>query len=317
MGFYSKRSHNIVEGSLCYIQNRVIDMFASLVFENLKKLNFEGYNEETKSGDIRHIIIKRGYHTGQIMVVIVVNDKELLRDFRFATLVENIGKDKITSLALNLNDKDTNKIMGDVTTYIYGDKYITDIIGDYTYYISPKSFFQVNTVQTEVLYNVLKEKLALDGSEILFDLYSGVGSIGIFLSDSVKNVYGIEIEEEAVYMANMNLKLNHISNCEYIAGAAEVKVAEFKERGIKPDVIVVDPPRKGLDENCIKYILDFAPKKVGYISCNPATLVRDLKILESKYEIKEIMPVDMFPHTANVECVSLLCLKETSKLLKK
>ncbi len=309
VGFYSERSHNIVESKVCYIQNRVVDMFASLVFENLVNLGFSCYNEQEKSGDIRHIIIKRGYHTGQIMVVIVVNDKDLLKDFRFAKLVENIGKEKITSLALNLNDKDTNKIMGDKVAYIYGDKYITDIIGDYTFYISPKSFFQVNTVQTEILYNTLKEKLNLNGEEILFDLYSGVGTIGIFLSDSVRKVYGIEIEEEAVDMANMNIRLNNVTNCEYIAGAAEDKIIEFKERGITPDVIVIDPPRKGMDEKCIEHILEFRPKKIGYISCNPASLVRDLKALEKYYDITEITPVDMFPHTANVECVCVIKLR--------
>ncbi len=245
------------------------------------------------------------------MVVIVVNDKSLMKDFRFAKLVENIGKEKVESVSLNLNDENTNKIMGQDTVCIYGEEYIKDIIGDYTYYISPKSFFQVNTSQAEILYNVLKEKLMLGGSEILFDLYSGVGTIGIFLSDSVKSVYGIEIEEEAVFMANKNIELNGVKNCEYISGPAESRLSEFKKRGIKPDVVVVDPPRKGLDDKCIEQILEMKPSKIGYISCNPATLVRDLKCLEEFYTISDITPVDMFPHTSHVECVSVLELKQS------
>jgi 23S rRNA (uracil1939-C5)-methyltransferase len=157
-----------------------------------------------------------------------------------------------------------------------------------------------------VLYSTLKSLLNLDGNEILFDLYSGVGSIGIFLSKNVKKVYGIEIEKEAVKMANINLAENDISNAEYIAGSVEEKIEEFKKRNIKPDIIVVDPPRRGLDDKTIEYILAFNPKKIGYISCNPSTFARDLKKFEEKYNILEISPVDMFPHTSHVESVCVL-----------
>ena len=150
----------------------------------------------------------------------------------------------------------------------------------------------------------------LKGDEVLFDLYSGVGSIGIFLSDKVKEIYGIEIEEQAVKMANLNIKLNNIKNAEYIAGSVEDKIKEFKERNIKPDVIVVDPPRKGLDLKSIEYIINFKPKKIGYVSCNPATLARDLKLLEREYDISSIIPVDMFPNTSHVECVAVLEVKQ-------
>ena len=309
IGFYSERSHNIVENKGCYIQNRVIDMFAKIVFDELIKLGFSCYSDVEKYGDIKEIIIKRGYFTSEMMVIIVVSRKELMNDIRFAKLIEEIGKQRITSFYLNLNADDTNKILGEKSVCIYGEKYITDKIGDYTFYISPKSFFQVNSVQVEVLYNVLKEKLNLDQNDILFDLYSGVGTIGIFLSKFVKNVYGIEIEEEAVFVANLNIEKNNVVNCEYIAGKAEDRIIEFEKRNITPDVIVVDPPRKGLDEKCIEYILKFKPKKIGYISCSPATLVRDLKILSDFYDIDEITPVDMFPYTSNVECVCVLKLK--------
>ena len=223
----------------------------------------------------------------------------------------NILKDNenIKSIILNLNTSKTNEILGKEEKILYGSGYIKDYIGDYKYYISSKSFFQVNTVQAEVLYNVLKEKLELNGDEILFDLYSGVGSIGIFLSDSVKKLYGIEIEEQAVKMANMNIELNNVDNAEYIAGSVESKIVEYQKRDIHPDVIVVDPPRKGLDLESIEYIINFKPKKVGYVSCSPTTFARDLKILSQYYNVGVVTPVDLFPNSEHIENVVVLTLK--------
>ena len=245
------------------------------------------------------------------MIIVVVNNKKLLDDLRFNQFVINIVKNNtnISSIFLNLNDMNTNVILGDKLKKIYGKDYISDFIGDYEFYISPKSFFQVNTIQAEVLYNVLKTELCLDKTDILFDLYSGVGTIGIFLSQYVNKVYGIEIEQSAVEMANLNIKKNNVKNAEYIAGSVEDKIEEFKKRNINPDVIVVDPPRKGLDDKSIKYIIDFAPKKIGYVSCNYSTMSRDLKKLSDIYSVKSITPVDMFPHTSHVECVAVMTLK--------
>lgn len=310
MGFYAKRSHSIVENDCCFIQNRVIDILAKEVLELILKYNFVGYNELKLSGDVRHILIRRGLHTGNIMVVIVVNNENLLYDKRFIALVKELTKNgNIKSVYLNLNDKNTNEILGKKDLKIYGENYICDLIGDYKFCISPKSFFQVNTLQAEVLYEVLKENLDLSGNEILFDLYSGVGSIGIYLSDMVKKVYGIEIEKQAVEMANINLRINNVNNAEYIAGSVEEKIQEFRSRGIIPDVIVVDPPRRGLDQKSIEYILNFNAKKIGYVSCNPATLARDLKLLSCKYDICKIVPVDMFPNTEHIETISVLEIK--------
>ena len=246
------------------------------------------------------------------MVVIIVNKKEIFNDVRMEEVVEILknNNEDIKSIVLNLNTSKTNEILGKEEKIVYGSGYITDYIGKYKYYISSKSFFQVNTVQAEVLYNTLKELLELNGDEILFDLYSGVGSIGIFLSDSVKQVYGIEIEEQAVKMANMNLKENDVHNAEYLAGSVESKIVEYAEREIKPDVIVVDPPRKGLDLNSIEYILKFKPEKIGYVSCSPATFARDLKLLSSQYEVGTIVPVDMFPNSEHIENVTILKLKK-------
>lgn len=313
MGFYAKRSHQIIENDCCFIQNRVIDILAKEVFDLLLKYDFVGYDESTLNGDIRHILIRRGLHTGNIMIVIIVNKNQLLEDKRFITLVNELTKNNrnIKSVYLNLNDKSTNEILGEQEVKIYGNNYICDYIGDYNFCISPKSFFQVNTLQAEVLYEILKENLSLSGDEVIFDLYSGVGSIGIYLSDKVKYIYGIEIEKQAVEMANINLKLNDIENAEYIAGSVEDKIEEFNNRNITPDVIVVDPPRKGLDEKSIEYILNFNSKKIGYVSCNPATLARDLKILSCKYDIWRVIPVDLFPNTEHIECIAILNLKKT------
>ncbi|MEG2645954.1 MAG: 23S rRNA (uracil(1939)-C(5))-methyltransferase RlmD [Clostridia bacterium] len=314
IGFYSKKSHDIVENVCCYIQNRVIDILSKEVLENLVNNSFTGYNEEEKQGDIRHILIRRGYHTKEIMIVIIINANEeskLLFDKRFLEIAKNLmsKNNNIKSFYINCNDSDTNEILGEKSKLIFGEKMIFDYIGEYKYAISPKSFFQVNTLQAEVLYSNLREKLNLKGNEILFDLYSGVGSIGIFLSKNVKEVYGIEIEKQAVEMANINIKENNVKNAEYIAGSVEEKILEFKARNIYPDVIVVDPPRKGLELKSIEYILEFEPKKIGYVSCSPTTLARDLKLLESKYNIEQILPVDMFPQTSHVECVVGLSLK--------
>ena len=311
IGFYAKRSHEIIENSCCYIQNRVIDMVSKQVFEYLLKYKFEGYDETNNKGDIRHIVIRRGYHTKEIMIVIVVNKKSLLDDSKFSKISQDLvsSNREIKSIFLNLNESKTNEILGDELKLIYGEKYISDYIGSYKYYISPKSFFQVNTLQAEVLYSVLKDNLRLKGNEILFDLYSGVGSIGIFLSDMVQKVYGIEIQKEAVEMANLNLKLNNVNNAEYIAGSVEDKIVEYKNRNIVPDVIVVDPPRSGLDPKSIEYIINFKARKIGYVSCNPATLARDLKLLENYYDIVSIKQVDMFPNTSHVEVCALLELK--------
>ncbi len=312
IGFYAKRSHEIVENEECLIQNEDIDRLSKEVFKLLLLKGFKGYNEQDNSGDIRHILIRRGYHTSEIMIVIVVNNKSLFDDVRIEEIVKILSEsnENIKSIILNLNISKTNEIIGKEEKLVYGSQYITDYIGDYKYYISSKSFFQVNTVQAEVLYNTLKEELKLEGDEILFDLYSGVGSIGIFLSDSVKKVYGIEIELQAVEMANLNLKENNVENAEYIAGSVESKIIEFKNRNIQPDVIVVDPPRKGLDLDSIEYILQFKPKKIGYVSCSPASFARDLRLLSTDYEIGRVIPVDMFPNSESIECISVLHRKE-------
>ena len=312
IGFYAKRSHEIIENNKCFIQNEEIDILSKEVFKLLLLKGFKGYNESDNSGDIRHILIRKGYHTDETMIVIIINKKSIFNDVRIEEIVDILRKnnDNIKSIVLNLNMSNTNEILGEEEKIVFGSGYITDFIGDYKFYISSKSFFQVNTLQAEVLYNTLRNLLDLKGDETLFDLYSGVGSIGIFLSKNVGKVYGIEIEEQAVKMANMNLKLNNIDNAEYIAGSVEAKIQEYEKRKIKPDVIVVDPPRKGLDLESIEYILKFRPDKIGYVSCSPATFARDLRLLSSDYDIGKIVPVDMFPNSEHIENVTVLTLKK-------
>ena len=257
VGFYAKRSHNIIENTCCYIQNRTIDIIAKDVAKSLINKGFRGYSEESFEGDIRHVVIRRGYHTQELLLCVVVNNEKVA------------NSEKLKEVLLSFAKKNRN-----------------------------------------MLYETLKQGLKLNKEDILFDLYSGVGSIGIYLSNEVKEVYGIEIEKDAVEMANLNLKENNVHNASYIAGSVEDKIVEFKNDNISPTVIVVDPPRKGLDAKSINYILDFNPKKIGYVSCNPATMARDLKLLSQKYNVLEITPVDMFPHTSSVECVAILKRKE-------
>lgn len=308
IGFYSKRSHDIVENNICYIQNNVIDDVAKTTFKILLEYGFNGYSDIKKDGDIRHIIVRRGTNTNDIMIIIVVNNKETFNSKKFVDIADKLKSkfNDIKSIYLNLNNSNTNEILGSDEKIIFGEKYIFDYIGKFKYAISSKSFFQVNTLQAEVLYETLINELKLNKEDVIFDLYSGVGSIGIFLSEEVDKVYGIEIENQAVEMANINLKQNNVLNAEYIAGSVEDKIVEFKKREIVPDVIVVDPPRRGLDDKSISYIIDFKPKKIGYVSCNPATLARDLKMLAEKYDICSVTPVDMFPQTSSIECVCVL-----------
>ena len=304
IGFFRSNSHDIIFNETCHIQNCVIDELAKKIFNKLISLNFTMYNEETGKGDIRHIILKRGYNTHEILIALVLNNDKIINDKRFNFL--SSLDDNIKSINLNINKNRTNEILGDKTINIYGTKYITEILGDKLYYISTTSFFQVNTVGAEMLYFKLKEMLELDKNDILFDLYSGVGSIGIFLSEDVKKVYGIEIVKEAVDMACLNIARNNITNCEYIAGSVEDKIVEFENREIDPSIIVVDPPRKGLDIDSIKYILKFNPKKIGYVSCNFSTLARDINLLQEKYYIKNICMVDLFPNTHHIETICVL-----------
>lgn len=311
MGVYAKRTHEIIPMRNCMIQNPVSEKIANVVLGFFIKNNIQIYNEKNGEGLLRHIVIKVGIKTHEIMCILVLNKKELKKE---KELIKVLIREfpEIKTIVKNYNMKNTNVILGNENEVIYGDGYIYDELGDYTFKISPLSFYQINPIQTEALYNIAIEMADLKKTDTLFDLYCGIGTIGIFASPYVNRVYGIEIVKQAIEDAKENANINNIRNIEFFAGDVE-KVFEnvLKEHNVKPDVIFVDPPRKGLDKHTIENILNIKPEKIVYISCNPASLVRDLKLLEESYEIKKIQPVDMFPFTSNVECCAVMELKNS------
>ena len=250
-------------------------------------------------------MIREGFETGEIMLVLVQNgEKNTLS-------VEDITRKfpEIKTIVINVNTKNTNVVLSNENIIIYGNGYILDKLGDYTFKISPNSFYQVNPVQTEKLYNLAINEAKLNKNDILCDLYCGIGTIGIFASKFVKKVYGIEIVDQAIKDAKENAKINNIDNVEFIAGDVETAFDKLLKENVKPDVIIVDPPRKGLDDTTIENLNKLKLNRLVYVSCNPATLMRDLQKLMEVYEIKSITPTDCFCYTSHVECVSVLYLK--------
>ena len=312
MGVYSSRTHNIVPVSKCYIQNEKCNEIANDIFKFIKENNISVYNEENLEGTVRHIVIRIGVKTNEVLVTIVVNDNDFRKE---KELVEYITSkyENIKTIVKNYNTKNTNVILGNRNEVIYGSGYIYDILGDYKFKISPLSFYQVNPIQTEILYNTAIKHVGADAiksDSTALDLYCGIGTIGIFASKKFKKVYGIEIVEQAIEDAKENAKINNVNNIEFYAGDVEQVLPQILEKiEDKPNVVFVDPPRKGLDNKTIELLKDIKPEKIIYISCNPATLARDLKELEEKYEIKRVQPVDMFPYTSHVENIAILNLK--------
>ena len=308
-GVFAKRTHEIIPIKECKIQKEVSYEIANYILDYIKKNNISVYNEKKQTGLVRHIVTKVGIQTNEIMCIIVINGKELPHEL---TLANNII-DKfpmVKTVVKNINTKNTNVIMGQKNEAIVGRGYITDVLGDYIFKISPMSFYQVNPIQAEALYNIAIEKANITKDDVVCDLYCGIGTIGIFASKKVKQVYGIEIVEQAIEDAKENAKINNVKNAEFICGDVEFAFDKLiNKKGIKPTAIIVDPPRKGLDEKTIQNILKLQTKKVVYVSCNPATMVRDIAKMEEKYRIEKIQPVDMFPFSKHVECVSVLYLK--------
>lgn len=308
-GVYAKRSHQIVETNNCGIQQPISEKIAKFVVDFMKENYIEPYNEEKGSGVIRHIVVRVGIHTKQVMCIIVTNKKTFAKEKELVKeLIQNFKE--IKTIVKNINMKNTNVIMGLENHNLYGDGYIEDTLGEYTFKISPLSFYQINPIQTEKLYNLAIQKANLNKDDIALDLYCGIGTIGIFASKYVKKVYGIEIVEQAIKDAKENASINNVDNIEFYCGDVEKVLKNIiQKEDITPNVIFIDPPRKGLDKTTIESILDIKPERVIYISCNPATLVRDLKHLSEEYKIKNIQPVDMFPYTSHAELVCRLDLK--------
>lgn len=300
----------------CLIQNEISEIIAKSVLKIIKENKISIYNEKNQNGIMRHIVIKIGIKTKQVMCILVVNENQIPQEKQMIEAIlqefqknEKLQGWELKTIVKNINTKNTNVILGNKNIVLYGEGYIYDNLGEYTFKISPMSFYQTNPIQTEVLYQKVVEFAQLDKNEILLDLYCGIGTIGIFATKKVKKVYGIEIVEDAIKDAKENARLNNIENIEFLCGDVEVALGELIEKSGKADVIFVDPPRRGLDITTLNNILAIEPIKVVYISCNPATMVRDLKLLEEKYEVAKIQPVDMFPYTTHVECVAVLQIK--------
>lgn len=310
IGVFASRTHEVIPMEKCLIQNSQSEEIAKYVLEFIKQNNISIYNEKTGKGLFRHIVIKVGIKTNQIMCVLVVNGKSIPKETQLINeLIRNFPQ--IKTIVKNINMKNTNVILGQENINIYGDGYIEDKLGEYIFKISPLSFYQVNPIQAEKLYNLGVEMAQISKEDTVFDLYCGIGTISLFMAKYAKKVYGIEIIKEAVDAANENAKVNGVTNTEFYAGDVEVVLDDLiNKQGITADIVMFDPPRKGLDKNSINNILKIKPKKIVYISCNPATLIRDLSEFEENYEIKTIIPVDMFPWTSNVECVALMNRKE-------
>ncbi len=309
IGFYKKKSHDIIPMDKCVIQHDVNDKIMKIVKTYINAYGVSIYDEKSHTGVLRHLVTKIGFTTNEVMVVLVANGKKLpyLKELA-SVLEENVPGFK--TLVVNVNKAKTNVILGKENNIIYGEGKINDYIGDLVFEISPLSFFQVNPVQTEVLYNKALEYADLQENDTVFDIYCGIGTISLFLAQKAKKVYGIEIVEDAIADAKINAKLNNLNNVEFYVGEAEEVVPNMYKEGKTANVVVVDPPRKGCDEKVLDTIVSMSPDKVVYVSCNPATLARDLNYLDERgYKCTEIQPVDMFPHTMHVECVAKLSKK--------
>lgn len=356
-GFYASHSHNIIPNRKCYLGVEINEKILDIVISFMEEYHISPYDETTGKGLVRHVLIRFGFTTKEIMVCLVVNGRKLPYAEK---LVERLKKlEGMTSITLNVNEKNTNVILGEEVILLWGQAYITDYIGGIKYQISPLSFYQVNPVQTEKLYGKALEYAGLTGKETVWDLYCGIGTISLFLAQKAKKVYGVEIVPQAIEDARNNAKINGIENVEFFVGKAEEVLPEFYEKGkaeevlpefhekgkaenvlsefhekgkteevngeageqgneresvlgegedmLHPDVIVVDPPRKGCDVKCLETIVKMKPERVVYVSCDSATLARDLKYLcEWGYEVKKVQPVDQFCHTGHVETCVLL-----------
>jgi 23S rRNA (uracil1939-C5)-methyltransferase len=308
-GFFKPRSHEIVDTDESLIQLPEINEAVLAVKKICNELRIPAYDEESHKGVLRHIMARYGKQTGELMVVIITRTADIPNK---SQLVDEIlaRLPKVKSIVHNINSKRTNVILGEKTNALWGNEVIFDYIGDVKFAISALSFYQVNPVQTKVLYDKALEYAGLTSEESVIDAYCGIGTISLFLAQKAKKVFGVEIVPEAIEDAKRNAELNGITNAEFAAGEAEIVIPKWYKEGNRADVLVVDPPRKGCDEALLKTIIEMKPKKVVYVSCNPATLARDLRILEDGgYTTLEVQPVDMFPHTTHVECVSQLVLK--------
>ena len=321
-GFYAARTHTIIPNRNCLLGVDANEKILDALISYMEEYQVPAYQEETGTGLVRHALIRCGFATGELMACLVINGKSLPFSDK---LVEKLQKIKgMASIVLNVNEKNTNVILGEEIIPLWGKPYITDFIGGIKYQISPLSFYQVNPVQTQKLYKMALEFAGLSGTETVWDLYCGIGTISLFLAQKAKQVYGVEIVAPAIADARENARINGIANVEFFVGKAEDVLPEFYERGsagsrdaegmLHPDVIVVDPPRKGCDRKCLETIVKMEPERVVYVSCDSATLARDLKYLcGGGYEVREVGMVDMFGQSVHTESIVLLSKLHTKQ----
>ena len=305
-GFYAGRTHSIIENTSCHLGKEVNEEILEKILAWMNAFHVEPYNEATGKGLMRHSLIRCGFRTGEIMVCLVINGRKIPGEEALVDSLKIIPG--MTSISLNVNKEKTNVILGREVIDLWGRPYIEDYIGEVKYQISPLSFFQVNPVQTERLYGKALEYAGLTGEETVWDLYCGIGTISLFLARKARKVYGVEIIPDAIEDARRNASLNGFTNTEFYVGKAEEVLPEkYEKEGVRADVIVVDPPRKGCDETLLSTMVKMQPERIVYVSCDSATLARDLRYLcDNGYELKRVCPADMFPQTVHVETVCLL-----------
>ena len=310
-GFYAGRTHSIIPNTRCYLGVEENEEILELILAHMEKYQIPAYDEQTGKGLVRHVLIRKGFTTGELMVCLILNGTRMPEAEELVKSLEKIPG--MTSITINVNTKQTNVIMGTENRPLWGQTYITDYIGNVKYQISPLSFFQVNPVQTGKLYERALEYAQVEDGQTVWDLYCGIGTISLFLAQKAKKVYGVEIVPQAIEDAKRNATLNGFTNAEFYVGKAEdVLPKKYREEGVKADVIVVDPPRKGCDEALLRTIVQMRPDRVVYVSCDSATLARDLKYLTGEgYRVAEGTVVDQFPHTVHTECVIKLQRKNT------
>jgi 23S rRNA (uracil1939-C5)-methyltransferase len=304
-GLYGLNSHELIDIEHCAVQHSQTNEAVNTVKKILEELKITIYNEKSRKGIVRTIVTRVGVQTGELQVVLITNQAELpKKDLIIKEIQRRLPN--VTSIVQNINEQKTSLIFGEETLSLAGEDFIQETLGDLQFELSARTFFQLNPVQTIKLYNEVKTAAALTGKEKIVDAYCGVGTIGLWLADQAGEVRGMDVIPEAIEDAKKNAKRHGITNTKYVPGKAEEVLPKWVKKGWKPDVIIVDPPRTGLDNQLIQTILQAAPEKLLYVSCNPSTLAKDIQMLSAKYEVNYIQPLDMFPQTAHVEAVTLL-----------
>lgn len=306
IGFYRTRSNQVVDIAECGVQQEISNKVKNVVKNHIKSQGLSIYHKERGQGLVRHLVIRTSRKTGEVMAVLVINGDTLPAAEQFvAALVQAVPQ--VKSIYININKDAGNNVMGVENLLIYGQPTITDAIGRFLFEISPLSFFQVNPIQTEVLYDKVVEYAGLTGHETVLDLYCGIGTISLYLAEKARRVIGVEAVEEAIEDAVRNAKRNGIENVEFVGGRVEQRMEQVLVQAGKVDVVVIDPPRKGCKVSVLDAISRLKPDRIVYVSCNPTTLARDVKLLMEKgFSLEAVQPIDMFPHTSHVECVVLM-----------